>query len=48
MEIRGGGGVVNIICKGVVKCSNKIIYQICNHITFMDMYDSRPIYLLYT
>jgi len=50
MEIRGGkkiGGLVNTIYKGVIKCFNKRIHQICNHITFTNMYDSRLIYLLY-
>jgi hypothetical protein len=51
MEISKGGGRIgdplNIIYKGGIKCSDKKIHQICNHTTFMDMYDSRPNYLLY-
>jgi hypothetical protein len=40
MKILGGGkfdGPVNIIYKGAIKCSNNIIHQICNHITFTDI-----------
>jgi hypothetical protein len=43
----GFGGPMNIIYKGARKCCNKRIHQICNHITFTDMSDSWPIYLLY-
>jgi len=46
----GGGGIggpLNIIYKGAIMCYNKKIHQICNHITFTNMYDSRPNYLLY-
>jgi hypothetical protein len=38
---------VNIIYEGAIKCYNNIIYQICNHITFINMYNSMPSYLLY-
>jgi hypothetical protein len=53
MEIKGGGGgggiggPFKIIYKGAIMCYNKKIHQICNHITFTNMYDSRPNYLLY-
>jgi hypothetical protein len=46
MEIKGGGeygGPMNIIYKGAIKYYNKRIHQIWYHITFMNMYDWKPI-----
>jgi hypothetical protein len=47
----GGGGDVaaprTLFIKVLESVSHKRIHQICNHITFTDMSDSWPIYLLY-